>query len=165
MSDIICGRHQYNGVFIGEPCPICVMEEETNTTPQDKIEQLNERIAELEKDLIIADALPHPWYGPCDGFGDGGTCKECEEVRTHCIEQNYSHPGSIVTWAFYIDHPEGERRLRRYLDAPKVLRAVEDFERWLHCEVERTVPLPIWDVRDKLFKCFTDNDVIVPGWE
>jgi len=49
------------------------------------------RVAELEKDRAIADALPHPWYGPCDGFGDGETCKECEEVRAHCLEHNFHH--------------------------------------------------------------------------
>jgi hypothetical protein len=33
---------------------------------------------------------PHPWYGPCDGFGPGHTCSEC----TGLVERG---DGSIVT--------------------------------------------------------------------
>lgn len=26
---------------------------------------------------------PHPWYGPCDGFGPDGTCCECQQAFGH----------------------------------------------------------------------------------
>jgi len=52
-------------------------------------EEKGRRIEELEKDRRISDGLPHPWYGPCDGFGPDGTCVECREVREHCLEHNY----------------------------------------------------------------------------
>ena len=85
------------------------------------------------------------------------------------LYEEIDHPGSIVTWAFYIDDPEGERRLRECLDAPKVLQAVVDFERWLRGVAETNSMEEkreaLETARDVLFKCFTDNDVIVPGWE
>jgi len=52
------------------------------------ITKMRERIKKLERDRTIADNLPHPWYGPCDGFAEDGGCKECEEVRQYCLEHN-----------------------------------------------------------------------------
>jgi len=82
------------------------------------------------------------------------------------LHEESGFPGSIVTWTFYIDEPEGERKLRQCLDAPDVLLAVRDFERWLQNSIDsgwREVPLE--SVRDRLFSCFLDNDVTVPGWK
>lgn len=42
-----------------------------------------------------------------------------------CYSTNY------VTWHFSLDEPDGERRLRECLDAPKVMAAVREFERFL----------------------------------
>ena len=72
---------------------------------------------------------------------------------------------NIVTWRFYIDHPEGEHRLRQCMDAPNVLRAVEDFERWLRDIGEVHDKYSVEDIREMLFDCFNDNDVRVPGFE
>lgn len=82
------------------------------------------------------------------------------------IHEESGFAGNIVTWAFYIEEADGERRLRECLDAPNVLRAVEDFERWLRevRDADWKTP-PIESVRDKLFDCFMDNGVTVPGWE
>ena len=79
------------------------------------------------------------------------------------------HPASLVTWHFYLDTDEGERRLRECLDAPKVLEAVWDFERWLKYAIDDCSTVgwdaPLRMVRGKLFECFLDNDVRVPGFE
>ena len=77
-----------------------------------------------------------------------------------------------ATLHFYYNDPDSMRRLQQCHDAPKVLRAVEDFERWLRDRLS-LLPSPHGDegfteaddIREKLFACFTDNDVIVPGWE
>ena len=53
------------------------------------IETLDKRIAELERGIPLTG--PHPWYGPCDGFGPKGTCQECKEVREHCLEHEYMY--------------------------------------------------------------------------
>lgn len=49
MADLICGRHKWNGAFVNELCPICVMEEETKTTPQDEIDRLKRILDEASR--------------------------------------------------------------------------------------------------------------------
>ena len=85
---------------------------------------------------------------------------------------------AIKSWPVYnslnfdLSTDEGERRLRECLDAPRVSQAVKDFERWLRDRLA-LLTSPHGDegfaeadcIREKLFACFTDNDVIVPGWE
>ena len=76
---------------------------------------------------------------------------------------------------FDLEDEEGERRLRECLDAPNVLRAVEDFEREIHEILKYSKGPEVWGkingyaaldrVRDMLFECFAANNVIVPGWE
>ena len=51
MADLICGRHQYNGMFVGKVCPLCEIEEETKTTPADKIADLTAEVAGMRKAL------------------------------------------------------------------------------------------------------------------
>jgi hypothetical protein len=65
---------------------------------------------------------------------------------------------------------EGERRLRECLDAPKVLRAVREYERWLAGQIDndrRTEETRegLTLARDILFMYFNDHDVTIPGWE
>jgi hypothetical protein len=60
MSDLICGKHQYNGIVIGEPCPICTIEEETGKTDADEIERLKDRIE--ERDLALSGVTDY--YNP-----------------------------------------------------------------------------------------------------
>ena len=70
---------------------------------------------------------------------------------------------------FDLEALEGERRLRECLDAPNVLRAVRDFERWWRSAAEtnsmKEKRETLETARDVLFACFADNDVTVPGWE
>jgi len=117
----------------------------------------DERIEELEKDCLADNQ------------------RETEYTMSDELYEEIDHPGSIVTWTFYIDDPEGERRLRECLDAPKVLRAVEDFERKIHRILDDEKDPEVWvqlngygalnRARDILFECFDHNDVTVPGWE
>ena len=80
-----CGSDK---IYSGPPdCPDCGAPNCCQTCC--KIATQEMRIEELEKDRRISDGLPHPWYGPCDGFGPDGTCVECREVREHCLEHNY----------------------------------------------------------------------------
>ena len=48
---------------------------------------------DIEKDhyrrLIEAveeDAKRHPWYGPCDGLWEGGTCSECSAMERNLTQ-------------------------------------------------------------------------------
>jgi len=45
-------------------------------------------------------------------------------------------PPTTVTLAFNLDNPEGERRLRECLDAPRVKSAVWDFDRWMRNRIK-----------------------------
>jgi len=63
------------------------------------------------------------------------------------------------------DDGEGERRLHECLDAPKVLRAVGEYEQWLSAVIDQGHGLSPEYTRDKLFDCFAENCVKVPGWE
>ena len=42
-----------------------------------------------------------------------------------------AHVTNYVTWNFDMDDPEGERRLRECLDAPKWKSAVQEFDQWM----------------------------------
>jgi hypothetical protein len=90
---------------------------------------------------------------------------EIERLRLENILPEDLEP-VYATLHFYYNDPDSMGRLQACHDAPKVLQAVEDFERWLR-EVGDAdwETLPIESVRDKLFACFADNDVVVPGWE
>ena len=81
------------------------------------------------------------------------------------LNEEHGFPGSIVTWTFYIEDLEGERRLRECLDAPNVLLAVEEFERWLKLIGESNESYSVDSIREMLFECFNNNGVTVPGWE
>ena len=94
MTEIICGKHQYNGVLIGEPCPMCKVEEEQGRTDKDLIDRLTteldrwrereaticpedfgfeEVIAALEKDKARVDRLEN--FGVVSaGFEENGVC-------------------------------------------------------------------------------------------
>ena len=67
------------------------------------------------------------------------------------------------------DDGEGERRLRECLDAPKVLRAVEDYTLWLRNRIkyggEDDADEKLTEAWNKLFKCFEDSGVRIPGFE
>ena len=92
--------------------------------------------------------------------------EELREQKMDNIDTDYGCAGSVVTWSFYVDDPDGEHRLRECLDAPNVLRAVREYERWL----SETIDLG-WNenllktARDKLFEIFNEENVTVPGWE
>jgi hypothetical protein len=90
---------------------------------------------------------------------------EIERLRLENILPEDLEP-VYATLHFYYNDPDSMGRLQACHDAPKVLQAVEDFERWLR-EVGDAdwETLPIESVRDKLFACFADNAVVVPGWE
>ena len=71
-----------------------------------------------------------------------------------------------ATLHFYYDDPDSMKRMQVCLEAQDVLCAIEDFERWLRNTIDsgwREVPLE--SVRDRLFSCFLDNGVTIPGWE
>lgn len=87
----------------------------------------------------------------CGGGDRGG-------VRTSDEEPVYA------TLHFYYYDPDSMRRLQECLQAPDVLLAVEEFEKWIDgFEYDHKVDAEV--VRDKLFDCFNNYDVKVPGWE
>jgi len=50
---------------------------------KDYCERNNIKVGSDEFNQLITYKDPsflHPWYGPCDGFGSGGSCAECEEL-------------------------------------------------------------------------------------
>jgi len=47
-----------------------------------------------------------------------------------------AHVTNYVTWNFDMDDPEGERRLRECLDAPKWKGAVQEFDQWMRARIK-----------------------------
>jgi hypothetical protein len=37
----------------------------------------------------------HPWYGPCDSFGDGGECSECRHIDLGCWDEGWFNEDAI----------------------------------------------------------------------
>ena len=76
---------------------------------------------------------------------------------------------------FYYNDSDSMSRFQQCMDAPRVLRAVEDFERKIHEILKYAKDPDVWGeingyagldrARDMLFECFADNNVRVPGWE
>jgi hypothetical protein len=65
----------------------------------------------------------HPWYGPCDGFGDGGQCAECEKTRGEAREALRIHAAEPAPPA------EAEGALPGVImDVAGVLRAIAEAE-------------------------------------
>ena len=74
-----------------------------------------------------------------------------------------------ATFHFYYNDPESMRRMRECIDAPKVQAALYEYAGWLRNKIkyggdDDGDPM-LTEAWNKLFACFTDNDVIVPGWE
>ena len=42
----------------------------------------------------------------------------------------------LSTLTFNLDYPEGERRLRECLDAPKLKSAVQEFDQWMRARIK-----------------------------
>ena len=68
-----------------------------------------------------------------------------------------------ISWStitFNLDDPEGERRLRECLDAPKVKAAVREYEGFLAGVIKRAESEPtrlcFQSARDQLFAIFND---------
>ena len=47
-----------------------------------------------------------------------------------------AHVTNYVTWNFDMDDPEGERRLRECLDAPKWKSAAQEFDQWMRARIK-----------------------------
>ena len=83
------------------------------------------------------------------------------------IDADYGCAGSVVTWQFYVDDPDGERRLRECLDAPNVKSALWDFDqelrrRWKYGE-EGDQLMTVEQVRGLLCKTLAENGINL--WE
>ena len=72
-------------------------------------------------------------------------------------------PSTTATLAFNLDEPEGERRLRECLDAPKWKYAVWEFERWIRYLVDSDTSVTADIVRDELFRIFSEHGIDI--WE
>lgn len=44
------------------------------------VERLHRERDERDREIARLTDLLHPWYGPCDGFADGGACSECKRL-------------------------------------------------------------------------------------
>jgi hypothetical protein len=80
-------------------------------------------------------------------------------------------PDSTPVYAllhFDLEDPEGERRLRECLDAPKVLGAVHAYAEWLRSKIRYSgdddADPKLTAAWNNLFQAFSDHDVNVPGW-
>ena len=64
---------------------------------------------------------------------------DCPPDNQREMDNNAPHASKdwsgYVTWRFNLDDPEGERRLRECLDAPKWKSAVWEFDQWLRNEI------------------------------
>jgi len=78
-------------------------------------------------------------------------------------DNNDDYEPVYATLHFYYSDPDSMARYKACNEALDVLRAVEDFERWLRENEDDD--LSISNARHALFECFTNNDVTVPGWE
>jgi len=68
------------------------------------------------------------------------------------------------TLTFNLDDPEGERRLRECLDAPKWKSAVWEFDQWLRGEIKYgDRELTDCAIRDSLHRIFSDRNIDI--WE
>jgi len=70
---------------------------------------------------------------------------------------------NVVTWTFYIDDPEGERRLRECLNAPRVRSALWRFDqdlrsRWKYGEDSEQM-MTVEQVRELLWEILNENNV------
>ena len=67
---------------------------------------------------------------------------------------------------FYYNDPDSMERFELCNNAHRYYSAIDEYARWLRSQVKHYDNPPIickaWD---KLFECFGNNDVIVPGWE
>ena len=75
---------------------------------------------------------------------------------------------NCVTWTFDLSEPEGERRLRECLDAPRVKAAVSELDQWLRAQVkyysddyDESVIATFLCVRDELHNVFENNGISV----
>ena len=83
-------------------------------------------------------------------------------------DNNDDYEPVYATLHFYYDDPDSMARYKACNEALDVLRAVEDFERWIRNTIQQSDTsdsIFLENVRASLFQCFTDNDVTVPGWE
>ena len=72
------------------------------------------------------------------------------------------------TLAFNLDDPEGERRLRECLDAPKWKSAVWEFDNWLRNQIKHSDHAQAWidaleQVRVDFNRIFYDHGIDI--WE
>ena len=79
-----------------------------------------------------------------------------------------SAPSTTAALTFNLDDPEGERRLRECLDAPKWKCAVWEYERFLRGVIDATdeslADLMCFEsARDKLFDIFGEHSIDI--WE
>ena len=73
-----------------------------------------------------------------------------------------SSPAAYVTYTFDLENPEGERRLRECLDAPKVKSALWEFDQWLRNQLkhyDRDDAEGLQAARDALWTVFTEHGV------
>lgn len=64
------------------------------------------------------------------------------------------------TMHFNLNDPEGERRLRECLDAPRVIAAVQEFDNWLRDQIKHH-DQPLDAVRSKLYAVFERRAVTI----
>ena len=75
-----------------------------------------------------------------------------------------AHVTNYVTWNFDMDDPEGERRLRECLDAPKWKSAVQEFDQWLRSEIKyHGAGEDAQTIRDHLHVLFDEQGIDI--WE
>ena len=79
------------------------------------------------------------------------------------FDSGWDDPSVVSTLEFNLDEPEGERRLRECLDAPKWKSAVWEFERWIRYLVDSDTSVTADIVRDELFRIFSERGIDI--WE
>jgi len=71
---------------------------------------------------------------------------------------------NYITWHFNLDDPEGERRLRECLDAPKWKSAVWEFDQWMRNEIKHCGAGPDFEkTRAHLHTVFGEHGIDI--WE
>jgi hypothetical protein len=53
---------------------------------------------------------PHPWYGPCDGFGQDGLCSECAKIA-------FDTEPAFLTWLRQGGYDARAAKLRQKVEA------------------------------------------------
>ena len=80
------------------------------------------------------------------------------------FDSGWDDPSVVSTLEFNLDEPEGERRLRECLDAPKWKSAVREFDQWIRGLVKYgEVTVNEESIRDRFHIIFYEHGIDI--WE